>query len=163
MVAKAQNNNQSTLIRASFSLCAPSKKRRFNLEAQQSRDPNISGGKPPFPTCEFGSLECCTSKLNPPKSMSNLLQPTSQTEVYATSTFRSCADRRSPRNHSRTAKSKSYAQPASSIAGTGRSSETADTISIPEVTSKTEFKRVISSTQLTSFVTFMSLKSIPFD
>jgi len=58
---------------------------------------------------------------------------------------------------------KSYAQGASSIADTGRPSETADKISAPDVTLKTEFKRVISSTPLTSFVTFMSLKSIPFD
>jgi len=58
---------------------------------------------------------------------------------------------------------KSYAQGASSIADTGRPREAADKTSAPDVTSKTEFKRVISSTSLTSFVTFVSLKSIPLD
>jgi len=57
----------------------------------------------------------------------------------------------------------SYAQCAIAIAGSVRPSEAADKISAPDVTSKTEFKRVISNTLLTSFVTFTSLKWIPFD
>ena len=57
----------------------------------------------------------------------------------------------------------SYAQDAKRITDADWRRATAGKNSTPDVISKTEFKRVTSSTLPTSLLTFINLKPIPFD